>query len=69
MTNDTNLTNIEAMAQAKAIAKSAAYGAISYEEAKRQAQPLLDQVNAAGREIAKRHKKTYRPITFLGLGR
>lgn len=44
-------------------------GAITYEQAKEQAQPKLDEMNAKGREIAKRFNKTFKPFTFTGVMR
>ena len=41
-----------------------ASGAITYEQAKAQAGPTLDAMNAKGAEIAKRHGKKFRPFTF-----
>ena len=44
-------------------------GAITYDEAKKQAQPIIDEMNAKGLEIAKKHNRKFRPFTFTGLMR
>lgn len=44
-------------------------GLISYDEAKRQAKPILDQMNAAGARIARNHGVKYKPLTFTSIFR
>lgn len=39
-------------------------GKITLDEAKEQLQPLIDEINKKGKEIAKEHNKTFRPLTF-----
>jgi len=43
--------------------------AITYEQAKEQARPRLEEMNAKGAEIAKRFKKKFKPFTFTGVMR
>lgn len=44
-------------------------GVLSYDEAKEQAQPIIDRINKRGREIAKKYGKKHYPITFIELMR
>ena len=39
-------------------------GYIKLDEAKAEVTPLLDNMNAIGRRIAKEHGKTFKPLTF-----
>lgn len=41
-----------------------AMGEITYENAKKQAEPIIDAINAKGQKIAKKYGKTYKKITF-----
>ena len=59
----------ENLAIAKGLASAARFGQISYEEAKKKAQPYLDKVNAKGSEIAKKFGKRFTPIQFSKLVR
>ena len=44
-------------------------GALTYEEAKVQAAPRLEEMNSKGREVAKKYGKKFRPFTFAALMR
>lgn len=44
-------------------------GLITYDEAKAEAQPWLDEMNAKGEAIAKKHHKRFYPFTFTGVMR
>jgi hypothetical protein len=57
------------LATAKGIASLARQGVITYDEAKRRAQPYLDKVNARAREIAKKYGKKHSNFTFTGIVR
>jgi hypothetical protein len=39
-------------------------GGLTYDEGKAKAEPLLGVINARGKEIAKKYKKTFRPLTW-----
>lgn len=47
-----------------AIRQQLLVGAISYDEAKRQAMPIIDQINDRSREIAKKHGMKPQLVTF-----
>lgn len=44
-------------------------GAISYEQAQAEAEPVIELINKVGAEIAKKHKKRYTPVGFSYLMR
>jgi hypothetical protein len=44
-------------------------GALSYDDAKLQAQPVIDEMNRRGREIAQKYGKSFRPFSFATLMR
>lgn len=44
-------------------------GAITYDQAKLLAAPILIAVNARGKEIAKKYGKRHTPVTFAGVMR
>ena len=44
-------------------------GAITYDEAKEQMEPIIHEMNKKGLEIAKKHNQKFRPFTFSGLMR
>ena len=44
-------------------------GAITQEQAKDQTKERLEEMNAKGLEIAKKHGKRFRPFTFAGVMR
>ena len=46
-----------------------AIGQIDREEAEKRAQPVIDAINKRGAEIAKKYKKSYAPVSFIGLMR
>lgn len=58
----------ELLAEARAIKFASRFGEISYEEAKRRTGPMLDQINNAGKFIAKKYKRDFKKITFSDLG-
>lgn len=45
------------------------YGAITEDEAELAAQPILDDMNAKGRAIAKKYNRRFRPFTFKSVMR
>ena len=55
------------LAQARAIRFAMKYGKLSYKEAKKMTEPLLQKVNEAGKKIALKHKRKYRKIRFSDL--
>lgn len=60
MNNQTKLQQIK---------MSMTLGNITYDEAKIQAQPIIDEMNIRGAEIAKEHGRTFRKFTFTGIMR
>lgn len=44
-------------------------GLISYDEAKAEAQPIIDEMNKKGREVAKKYKQKFKGFTFSSLMR
>lgn len=44
-------------------------GEITYNEARREAKPIIDRMNQKGSEIAKKYKQRFRPVSFTGLMR
>lgn len=66
-TNATNEKLSDILAQAKAIRYAMIHKAISYEEAKKKAEALLQVVNAVGEKISKRYGRKYRKIRFTDL--
>ena len=44
-------------------------GELSYDEAKKEAMPLISQMNRKSKEIAKKHNVKARNFTFAGLMR
>lgn len=44
-------------------------GILSYDQAKLEATPVIEEMNRIGKEIAKRFKKKFYPFTFTGLMR
>lgn len=51
------------------IKKAYNLGLITREEAKEKAQPIIDRINAKGKEIAKKYNKRFSPISFIELMR
>lgn len=45
------------------------YGLSTYEEAKAEAQPIIDEMNKKAKEIAHRHHRTHKKFTFSQLTR
>jgi hypothetical protein len=58
------ITAKEARAQLDHIILRTSTSGLSFDEGKALAEPLLKIINAKGAEIAKRHKKSYRPLTW-----
>jgi len=56
-----NIKDIEAIKMALAL------GYISYDEAKKEAEPILCKINAKGRKIAQKYNKPYYKVTFSEL--
>jgi len=44
-------------------------GLVSYEDAKNEARPIIDRINADGARIAREHGVKHKPITFTSLMR
>lgn len=44
-------------------------GDLAYDDAKKQAQPFIDEMNRRGVEIAKKYGKKHRPFSFASLMR
>ncbi|ATN95029.1 hypothetical protein [Leptospira phage LE4] len=44
-------------------------GEFTYEQAKKTAEPLIDQFNAKAKEIAKKHKRKPLKVSFVGMMR
>lgn len=63
---DEALKNRQAIEEIK---RAYTLGEITREEAKEKAQPIIDRINAKGKEIAKKYNKRYSPISFIGLMR
>lgn len=40
------------------------YGSLTYEEAKVEAQPIIDEMNQKAKEIAHRHRRKHKSFTF-----
>ncbi|MDE2588355.1 MAG: hypothetical protein KGL95_01645 [Patescibacteria group bacterium] len=66
-TADKSLTNL--LAQARALHFAMFHNAISQEDAQKKIQPMLQKLNQAGEQIAKKYKRKYIPITFQDLGK
>lgn len=45
------------------------FGKITVEEAREEAEPVINEMNVRGEEVAKRFGKKYRPLTFAYLMR
>jgi hypothetical protein len=58
------MTAMEAQQELRHTVLRVSTGGLSYEEGKAQAGPLLDIINTRGKEIAKKYKKSYRPLTW-----
>ena len=67
--NKTNLSKRvdDALAEVKGLKLTVQLGGISYDKAKEKAEKLLEVVNIAGAEIAKRYGRKYREIKFTDL--
>lgn len=63
---DEALKNRQAIEEIK---RAYTLGEITREEAKEKAQPIIDRINAKGKEIAKKYNKKYSPLGFVGLMR
>ena len=44
-------------------------GIIKYDEAKKEAEPIIEEMNKKGKEIAKKFKQRFKPFTFASLMR
>jgi hypothetical protein len=58
------MTAMEAQQELRHAVLRVSTGGLSYEEGKALAEPLLGVINAKGQEIAKKYKKSYRPLTW-----
>lgn len=63
---DKELTEI--LAEARAIHFAMRHKAITYEEAKKCVEPMLERLNKAGEQIAQKYGIKYKKITFQNLG-
>lgn len=45
------------------------HGLLTYEEAKAEAQPIIDEMNIKAQEIARRHRRRHKKFTFNQLMR
>lgn len=45
------------------------YSSLTYEEAKAEAQPIIDEMNKRAKEIAHRHRRKHKNFTFSTLMR
>lgn len=63
---DNKLTEI--LAEARAIHFAMRHKTITYDEAKKRVEPLLEKLNKAGAIIARKYGIKYRKITFQNLG-
>ena len=45
------------------------FGNITYEQAKAELEPILNEANRKGREIAAKYSKRYNPLSFISLMR
>lgn len=57
----------EILAEARAIKFAMKNGALSYSQAKERVKPLLENVNAVGKLIARKYRRKYREIRFTDL--
>jgi hypothetical protein len=55
---------IEAQQELRHIVLRVSTGGLSYEDGRISAEPLLAVINARGKEISKRFKKSYKPLTW-----
>lgn len=69
MRNLTELTGAELKARTEVIRYELMTRKISYDEAKAKAQPIIDEMNKRGFEIAKKYKKRYYGVKFAALMR
>ena len=58
------MTSFEARQELSHIVLRVSTNGLSYDEGKALAVPLLDIINKRGAEIAKKHKKPFRPLSF-----
>lgn len=63
---DNELTEI--LAQARGLHFAMRHKAITYEEAKKRVEPMLERLNKAGKQIAMKYGMKYKKITFQNLG-
>lgn len=64
---DENLTNL--LAEARAFHFTMLHNAIPRQEAERKIEPMLQRLNQSGKQIAKKYKRKYVPITLQDLGK
>ena len=58
------MTAMEAQQELSHIILRVTTGGLEYDEAKAMALPFLDIINKRGAEIAKKHKRRYRPMSW-----
>jgi hypothetical protein len=55
---------MEAQQELRLLVLRVSTGGLSFEEGREKAGPLLEVINTRGKEIAKKFKKSYRPLTW-----
>jgi hypothetical protein len=58
------MTAMEAQQELRLVILRVSTGDLSYEDGKLKAKVFLDIINNRGKEIADKHKKSYRPLTW-----
>lgn len=63
------LTGVELKMKIEVVRYELHTGKLSYDEAKEKAQPIIDEMNKRGKEIAKKYKKRFKGFQFAALMR
>jgi hypothetical protein len=58
------MTAMEAQQELRHIVLRVSTGGLSYDDGKAMANPFLEIINNRGKEISKKFKKSYRPMTW-----
>lgn len=64
-----NMTNVDYRLKLAEIKLLFTTGQITYHQAKEKAQPIIDEMNSKGKEIAKKYNQRFKPFTFSYLMR